>query len=72
MVRAACYLMDTRPIFQVGAEGGKAVAVVELQCSREEPGDAAFLISAHFLSATGVKVSIFVLIRMCLSTLVPN
>nr|XP_060490228.1 protein mono-ADP-ribosyltransferase PARP4 [Panthera onca] len=40
---------------KVGAEGGKAVAVVELQCSREEPGDAAFLISAHFLSATGVK-----------------
>lgn len=46
------------PIFQIGAEGGKEVAVVELQ-SYWDPEDPAFLISAHFLLANGLKVMIF-------------
>ncbi|KAF0876061.1 protein mono-ADP-ribosyltransferase PARP4 [Crocuta crocuta] len=39
---------------KVEAEGDKEAVVVELQCS-QEPGDAAFLISARFLLASGLK-----------------
>nr|XP_020145872.1 poly [ADP-ribose] polymerase 4 [Microcebus murinus] len=34
---------------KVGVEGGREAVVVELQCS-QDPGDCAFLISAHFLA----------------------
>ncbi|XP_070376418.1 protein mono-ADP-ribosyltransferase PARP4 isoform X3 [Equus asinus] len=37
-----------------GTEGAQELAVVELQCS-QDPGDRAFLISAHFLMADGTE-----------------
>ncbi|XP_034520827.1 protein mono-ADP-ribosyltransferase PARP4 isoform X2 [Ailuropoda melanoleuca] len=43
---------------KIGAEGGKEVAVVELQ-SYWDPEDPAFLISAHFLLANGLKTRKF-------------
>ncbi|XP_059000138.1 protein mono-ADP-ribosyltransferase PARP4 isoform X3 [Mustela lutreola] len=43
---------------KIGAEGGKEVAVVELQSS-QYPRDPAFLISAHFLLANGLKTRKF-------------
>ncbi|XP_045834014.1 protein mono-ADP-ribosyltransferase PARP4 isoform X2 [Meles meles] len=43
---------------KIGAEGGKEVAVVELQSS-QDPRDPAFLISAHFLLANGLKTRKF-------------
>lgn len=39
---------------KVGMEGHKETAVVELQCS-QDPGDPAFLISAHFLAPGGTE-----------------
>uniref|UniRef100_A0A8C0QU45 Poly [ADP-ribose] polymerase n=1 Tax=Canis lupus dingo TaxID=286419 RepID=A0A8C0QU45_CANLU len=47
-----------KPIFQIGAKGGKEVAVVELQ-SCQDPEDPAFLISTHFLLANGHKTRKF-------------
>lgn len=64
-------LMKEQALFQVGLEGRQEIAVVELQCS-QDPGDPAFLISAHFLTAGGTEVTTFMLIPMCLSTLLPN
>ncbi|XP_008690327.2 protein mono-ADP-ribosyltransferase PARP4 [Ursus maritimus] len=43
---------------KIGAEGGEEVAVVELQ-SYWDPEDPAFLISAHFLLANGLKTRKF-------------
>lgn len=55
----------------MGGEGGREIAVVELQCS-QDPGYPAFLIVAHFLPDGGTEVMIFISIPMCLSTLVHN
>ncbi|XP_027444657.1 protein mono-ADP-ribosyltransferase PARP4 isoform X6 [Zalophus californianus] len=43
---------------KIGAEGGKEVAVLELQSS-QDPEDPAFLISAHFLLASGLTTRKF-------------
>lgn len=51
-------LMKEQPVFQVGTEGGKETAMVELRWpqSPKDPGDHSFLISAHFLLANGIEV----------------